>query len=188
MRPFNWFSLLDEAKYDCLEHGLENDHFHCAVDNKHVRENVFNIISTNLDSIYIDSLIVEKRKTGPALRADERFYPEMLGHLLKYVLCRQPSMEAQEIIIITDTVPVNKKRRSIEKAVKTTLSKMLPTGQKYRILHHSSRSHYGLQLADYCCWAVARKHERGETRHFDMIKKSVRSEFDIFKKGKNYYY
>ena len=36
-------------------------------------------------------------------------------------------------------------------------------------MHHSSRSHFGLQVADYCCWAVFRKWEQGDTTHFDRI-------------------
>ena len=63
----------------------------------------------------------------------------------------------------------------MEKAARTTLSKMLP-GVKYRVLHHQSRSHYGLQVADYCCWAVFRRWQRGESVWYDRIKPAVRNE------------
>lgn len=187
-RPFPWFDSLDAYKYDCLEYGLENEYFHCANDNKHVRGRVFEIIANHLDAVYIDSLIVEKRKTGPALMADRRFYAEMLGYLLKYVLPREPNAGADEVVIVTDRIPVSKKRAAIEKGVKRTLASMLPPGRKYRILHHDSRSHYGLQIADYCCWAVYRKYATGQTAYFDLIRPSVRSEFDIFRTGTIYYY
>ena len=187
-RPFAWFSSLDDFKYDCLEYGLENESFHCATDNRYVRAKLFDIIGRHLDGLYIDSLIVEKRKTDPVLRADKRFYPEMMGYLLKYVLPREPNARAKEVIVITDTVPLNKKRQSIEKAVKLTLAKMLPPGQRYRIMHHDSRSHYGLQIADYCCWAVFRRCERGESDYYERIHPAVRSGFDIFRTGKEYYY
>jgi hypothetical protein len=39
---------------------------------------------------------------------------------------------------------VQKKRKAVEKAIKTVLAVMLPAGMRYRILHHASRSHYGL--------------------------------------------
>ena len=187
-RPFKINAVLDGYKYDCIDYGLEQERFHCAHDNRHVRSRVFDIISNGLNGMDIDSLIVEKRKTGPALTVEIRFYPEMLGYLLKYVLNRQSIGQADEVVIITDTIPLKRKRQAIEKAVKLTLGNMLPKNPKYRIVHHDSRSHYGLQIADYCCWAVFRKHERGEDTYFNRIKSAVCSEYDIFRTGTTYYY
>ena len=149
-RPFPWFSSLDSYKYDCLENGLEKEHFHCVDDDWPVRKGVFDIISNHLDKIKIDSLIIQKNKTHPVLWDVEKFYPMMLGYLLKYVL----KYEKKEVIVIVDNIPVKKKRNAIEKGIKFVLANMLPTGTKYRVLHHDSRSHYGLQVADYCCWAI----------------------------------
>lgn len=179
-RPFQWFQSLDDYKYDCIEYGLDNEYFHCTDDNKHVRGRVFDIIDDHLDAMCIDYLVVEKSKTAPALRDDKRFYPEMLGCLLKFMLPEEFSIDADEIIVITDTIPVNKKRKAIEKGIRLALAKMLPSAMKYRMLHHDSRSHYGLQAADYCCWAVYRKLQTGETSWFDHIRPAVRSGFDIF--------
>lgn len=187
-RPFSVHGPLDDYKHDCLEFGLDKEYFHCAEDNPRVRRRVFELIAGHLDSLCIDSLIVEKRKTGPSLRDDRRFYPEMLGYLLKYVLPREVEAGAREVIVITDTLPVQKKRRAIEKAIQQALAKMLPPGMRYRILHHASRSHYGLQVADYCCWAVFRKWQRGETEFCDLLKPALRSEFDIFRTGTRFYY
>ena len=53
--------------------------------------------------------------------------------------------------------------------------------KRLRTFHHVSCSHYGLQLADYCCWAMFRKWERGDTGYLDRIQSAVRSEFDIFR-------
>lgn len=117
-----------------------------------------------------------------------RFYPEMIGYLLKYVLHREPNAGAEEVIVITDTITLKKKRQSIKKAVKLTLASILPPGQKYRIMHHDSRSHYGLQIADYCCWAVFRRCERGESECYERIEAAVRGNFDIFQAGMKYYY
>ena len=180
-RPFRMYGALDAYKYDCLEYGLENEHFHCAEDNRHVRGKVFDIIGGHLDTASVDSLIVEKRKTNPALTGDGRFYPEMLGYLLKQVLSRQSNTETEEVIVITDTIPLQKRRRAIEKAVKLTLARVLPQRLKYRVLHHDSRSHYGLQIADYCCWAISRKWRTGERTWYDRIKSAVCSEVEILR-------
>ena len=94
----------------------------------------------------------------------------------------------EEVIVITDTLPVQKKRQAIEKTIKETLTNKLPLDCKYRILHHNSRSHYGLQIADYCNWAVFRKWERNDSMFYDRIKPSLKSEFDIFRNGTRLYY
>ncbi len=187
-RPFPLNEALEAYKYDLLEHGLEKEYFHCAEDNSRVKASVFDIISEGLTEIQVDSVIVEKSKTRPALTADERFYPEMLGYLLKYVLNRPSHRNAQEVIIITDSLPLNRKRRAIEKVIKTTLAAMLPSGARYRVLHHESRSHYGLQVADYLCWAIYRKHERADEAAYGQINSAIVSEFDIFRSGTTHYY
>ena len=112
----------------------------------------------------------------------------MLGYLLTYVLRSQLNMEAEKLIVITDNILLQKKRKAIEKAVKLTLARVRPPIRSYRIMHHDSRSHYGLQIADYCCWAVFRRYERGDTNYYDRIKSAVQSEFDIFRNGTTHYY
>ncbi len=187
-RPFRLNETLDSYKYDLLEQGVEQEYFHCSEDNPRVRGHVFDIISNGLAGIHVDSVIVEKSKTEPALRADGRFYPQMLGHLLGDLLARSSHPDTDEVIIITDSLPVQKRRRAVEKAIKVTLANMLPEGTRYRIAHHDSRSHYGLQIADYCCWAVFRKHERGDETAYNRINSAIRTESDIFRDGTRRYY
>lgn len=187
-RPFPAQASLDEYKHDCLEYGLDTEYFHCTDDNTRVRRKVFELIAEHLDSLRIDCLVVEKPKTGPALREDKRFYPEMLGYLLRYVIPREIRNGVDEVIVITDTIPIQKKRQAIEKAIKGALAMMLPACMRYRILHHASRSHYGLQIADYCNWAVFRKWQKGEVEFYDLIKPAVTSEFEIFRTGTTLYY
>lgn len=183
-RPFPWVSSLDSFKYDCLENGLDIERFHCTTDKWWVRNKVFDIIGNCLSFLRIDSLIVEKPKTGCALQKDIRFYPEMMGYLLKYVL----KYEKSDDIIISDRIPMKRKRSAIEKGVQNALATMLPLVTKYRILHHESRSHYGLQVADYCCWAIYQKWARGDMTCYDRIRGAMRSEFDIFRLGTTYHY
>jgi len=187
-RPFEILSEFANYRYDIIEHGINQEFFHAAEDNKHIRGRVFDIISDHIDSIRIDSLIVEKAKAGPALRPDAEFYPRMLGYLLGHVIEKVDRDDLKEIVVITDTIPVNRKRKAIEKAIKTTLKKMLPSTAKYRVYHHSSRSHAMLQLADYCNWAIYRKWTAGDDAAYKMIQKSIKSEFDIFQTGRTYYY
>jgi hypothetical protein len=45
-----------------------------------------------------------------------------------------------------------------------------------------------LQVADYCCWAIQRKWERGDMRLYELIASKIRSEFDVFRLGTTVYY
>ncbi|MCY4106032.1 MAG: DUF3800 domain-containing protein [Chloroflexi bacterium] len=164
-RPFPWVSSLDSFKYDCLENGLDIERFHCTTDKWWVRNKVFDIIGNCLSLLRIDSLIVEKPKTGCALQKDIRFYPEMMGYLLKYVL----KYEKSDVIIISDRIPMKRKRSAIEKGVQNALAT-------------------GLQVADYCCWAIYQKWARGDMTCYNRIRGAMRSEFDIFRLGTTYHY
>ena len=85
-RPFGDYSEFVNLKYEVVEQGLDIEYFHASEDRQMVRDRVFDIIQRNLTGMRVDALIVEKRKTGPALRQEARFYPKMLGYLLRYVL------------------------------------------------------------------------------------------------------
>jgi hypothetical protein len=67
-RPFCAGKELIELKYDLVEQGTGLEYFHAAEDRQAVRNAVFAIIARYLDGVRLDSLIVEKRKTGPALQ------------------------------------------------------------------------------------------------------------------------
>ncbi|MBI1882592.1 MAG: DUF3800 domain-containing protein [Chlamydiae bacterium] len=187
-RPFEAYKNLNELKYDLIELGTEIAYFHASEDRQAVRNSVFSIIEFNLHETRIDSLIVEKRKTGFSLQKEERFYPEMLGYLLSYVFKNYNLNEFERVIVFTDSIPVQKKRKAIEKAIKMVLANKLPASVTYYIFHHPSQSNYDLQIVDYLNWAVFRKWGGTDTRSYQLIQAAVKSEFDIFKMGKTYYY
>ena len=187
-RPFPWDTPLLSLKFDLIEVGLDIEYFRASEDRQAVRDQVFEIIGNTLLTVRIDSLIIEKRKTGPSLQVLEKFYPRMIGYLLQYVLDPQNLGDITEVIVITDRIPVSKKQEAVEKAVKQKLSNMLPSGMRYSILHHASKSCVSLQIADYCNWAVFRKWEREDLRSYELIRSGIQSEFDIFQSGTRYYY
>jgi len=187
-RPFSWFSELADLRYDYLESGLDIERFHAAEDRQAVRDTVFEIIAKHTGSLRIDALIVEKRKTGPVLQPIEAFYPRMLGYLLRYVLEGEMRKGHTQVVVITDTLPHRKKRESIRKAVQQTMATMAPAGVAYQILHHTSQSCIGLQVADYCNWAIYRKWADCDERSYAGIRVAIASEFDIFRTGTRYYY
>lgn len=187
-RPFRAYQEMTELKYDLVERGMNIEYFHASEDAQAVRNEVFAIIERNLAGVRLDSLIVEKRKIGPAMRPEEHFYPRMLGYLLRYVLKGYPLDQYREVIVFTDQIPVKKKRKAIEKAAKVTLAGMLPKTARYRVLHHDSKSNMDLQIVDYCNWAVYRKWDAGDERSHRVIRPVIVSEFDFCQTGTRLYY
>ena len=156
-RPFPLESALTELRFDLIEEGLELEEFHATEDRQATRNRVFAAIGNHLATLRIDSVVIEKRKTHPKVQQPERFYPEMLGHLLRYTIREESLERSSEVIVVTDELPLKKKRKAIEKAVKTTLKDMLPSNVRHRVMHHDSRSCCSLQVADYLNWAIYRK-------------------------------
>ena len=174
--PFQISSRLDDYKYKCIENGTNVEYFHCYNDRWDIRKTVFDLIAAHLDDMRIHCLVIEKAGTDPALRQTAALFKWMLGYLLRIALAEELDAGASEVIVITDSIPVNKKRKAVEKSIQLAVARNQLPKMKYRILHHQSRSHYGLQVADYCCWAVFRKWQRGESAWYDQIKPAVRKE------------
>lgn len=188
-RPFGGISELVDLKYDLWEAGVNIESFHAAEDRQVVRDRVFDILQHRLLDCRVDCQIVEKRKTNPTLQRDHgRFYHTILDILLRHVLAKQSTVPAK-VIVVADQIPVERKRKEIEKATKLTLvwwSKQ--SGAPYSVMFHSSKSDVNLQIADYLNWAVFRKWERQDLRSYALISNYVKSEFETFKSGKDVYY
>lgn len=167
-RPFQFGYALDAYRYDCIEFGLDQEYFHCTDDNNHVRRRIFDIIRNHLDDLIIDSIVTNKKKAHAQWPDTKYFYAKTLGVRLTSVISQVDFSVVNEVIVITDSIPLKEKRTAIEKAIKLTLSRNLGN-TPYRIIHHASKAHAGLQIADYCNWAIYRKYERGDTSFVDNI-------------------
>jgi hypothetical protein len=163
-RPFDVLLPLAQLKYDLIEEDRNIERVHASEDRQAVRDRVFAILQSHLHDVRIDSIIVEKCRADPSLHDEVRFYPAMLGTLLEGVLSSYTAAEVWQVIVVTDRIPVSKRRRAVEKAIKPALAGMLAHPAPYRVLHHASCSSAGLQVADYCNWAIYRKWDRGDMR------------------------
>lgn len=178
-RPFDLYQELDDLRYNLLEEGLDIEYFHCVNNVKRVRSMVFNPLATQLAGKTMHSVVVEKANASQSLPERGRLYSVMVGALLRLTLNRPDIQNADKVVVITDKLPIQQQRRAAERAIKTAFSDLLPRDPPYRLLHHYSRAHYCLQIADYCCWAVFRKYESGDTLAYEMIRPAIMSELDI---------
>lgn len=112
----------------------------------------------------------------------------MLGYLLKYILGGHTLSDYSEVLVFIASLHTGKQKVAMEKAVKKTLSRMLPSNAKYRLISHSAKANMDIQIADYCAWALFKKWTDNERRPYSIIKPAIVSEFDIFQRGKTLYY
>jgi len=198
-RPFKLHEQLSNYRYELLEKNLDPslnrrlniEYFHAHNDNKYIKDELFNLISTfNKESVKIYSYILEKEKVNPKKREQkEDFYIDNLiysiGKLLKKIEIDD------SFIIVTDNLPVAQNRKKQEKALKYGIGKYLTEHHhnfRYDIFHHCSASSANLQIIDYIGWAIARKYESGDTKYYEKIKKYILKEDMVIEKGERKYY
>lgn len=175
-RPFAAYRQLTELKYDLIEGGQDLEYFHASHDRQHIRNQVFSIIASRLEGCRIDASIVEKSQVQSAQRDDISFYCRVVTLHLCRVFESMDWTGVDELLVITDRVPVNSKRRAVEKAIKQTLAQVLGSGFRHRIMHHDSKSNPDLQIADYCTWAIQRKWMLHDERSHRIIAPAVGEE------------
>lgn len=180
-RPFEAYRKLNDFKYDVIEDNNDLEYFHASEDRQAVRNEVFTIINKYFNDSVIDSIIVEKSKVETTEQDAVKFYTHLFGGLMQNILNNIKPDDFDKIIIFTDSIPLKKKAKAVEKGIKLMLAAELKGKVNYLICHHQSKSNYDLQLADYCNWAVFRKWEIGDLRSYDLIKKYIRSEKDMHK-------
>jgi len=172
------YQALDKERYDLIEYGLNLEHFHCCEDNKYVKNKTFDILKNNLNFKHrIDTIIWEKNEY---YKDKSKFYAKILGQLLSYIFSDFKPEEIREVVVITDNIPIQGKKEGFKKAIKQELTLHLSKyGIKYRVLHHASKSHFGLQIADYFNWAIFRKWERGDEEYYNKIKELINTEITM---------
>lgn len=174
-RPFSMNRQLDNYLYERIEDGDNMEYFHCYNDRREVRRAVFGLICEHLGAMQIDRMIADKRALPTQMQDATLLYAEMLGGLTRAAV-QSAGAGITEVIVITDTMPMKKRRRVMEKTIRNALSGMLDGIVSYSLMHHQSRTHYGLQVADCCCWAISRKWNRGDREWYDSIRSAVRHE------------
>jgi len=188
---------LEEIKYDLMKNGTDLEYFHAAEDKQSVRDLVYGFME-KMEDIEIDSVIVQKNKTNPALyisekkkkaKKGEKLYTIALQALLQYIFCRyNHSIEVDQVVIILSSIFDANKRELIKKTIKIYLKQIF--SNPFYLYFHENRSDKNTQIADYCCWAIYRKWTDGEIRPYNAVKEGnkIKSEFDIFKAGQTIYY
>ena len=191
--------LLD-LRYRLLSEGVDQEYFHASEDKQVVRDQVFSILSSIGDTFEVRSILARKNKTNPALYRESymkkgrliqrstgiELYRKLAECLLQYIF-KGKEGTASKIIVVLGSLYVGDKKRVILQTLKHFLKTNF-SGIPFEIYSHQTCADLNCQLADYCCWAIAVRAERGEERPYEVIKTQVKSIFDIFKNGDREYY
>ena len=166
-------AALTRLRYSLLEEGLEVELFHAAEDRQAVRDRVFAAL-TEVGGFELDLLIADKRTLHPVMRDPFEFYCQHGYAIVEAALTRVRHLD-EPIVVITDTLPIHRERKALEKAFRTAIRKLLGD-RPFQVLHHVSAAHAGLQAVDYCTWALQRR-LRGDSRSYERIREWIRSEW-----------
>ncbi len=200
-RPFNLHNTIANYRYTLLEKNLDpfkgNDrrlnieYFHASKDNRHIRENMLNLITTfDKESVQIYSYILEKPKVDPTKREEiDKFYIDNLTFAITQLL-KLLAID-KNFIVITDRLPLEKNEKLQAKALKQGIAKYIEENNlelRYDIFHHCSASSTNLQIVDYISWAIFRKYEHNDDKAFQKIKKYIIKMDDMTKLREKLYY
>ncbi len=179
-RPFNLHEYIANYRYSLLERNLDPltgrkldiEAFHASEDNKYIREEMFNIISTfDKKSVQSYSYILEKPKVDPSKRKEkDKFYIDNLNLAIHKLLDKLKINK--NFIIITDSLSVQKNKKKQVGALKKGIKEYLKINKlniRYDIFHHCSASSSNLQIVDYISWAIFRKYELGQDIYYKKI-------------------
>lgn len=199
-RPFSLHEYIANYRYQLLERSLDPlngkrfniEYFHAHNDNKYIKNELFNIISSAFQkaSVKVYSYILEKSKVHPQKREEkEKFYIDNLTYSISKLLDKL-SID-KNFIIITDNLPIAKNKQKQIKALRIGIKEYLKHNNldlRYDIYHHCSASSVNLQIVDYIGWAIHRKYEMDDLMYFNKIKEYIIDEDIVTKDRKSEYY
>jgi hypothetical protein len=162
--------------------GLESC-FHATEDKQVVRDQVFDLLDRA--DFRADFTILEKRKTQPHRQNQEGFYKLAWYMHMKHVGPRVIGRQ-DELLVVAASLGTKKRRRAIRLGIEDVISQV--TSRPWEVAFWPADSDPCLQVADYCTWAVQRKWESQDDRAYQRIEPKIKTEYDIFKWGTDYYY
>jgi hypothetical protein len=161
------------------------DAFHATTDKQAVRDRVFALIA-RMD-IRVDATIFEKRKAQRHLHGDLPFYKlAWFQHASKII--PQVADRNEELHVVAASIQVKREQVRFAAAIQDVVDQCGRSGGRTQVSYWPAATDPCLQIADYCCWAIQRKWERGDNRSHVLIEHLIRSEYDMWQWGRVFHY
>jgi hypothetical protein len=180
-------AALHQLRHDLVwekERGL-GDYFHATSDTQAIRDRVF---ETALQHRWrVQATICEKAKARPQVRKTKaRFYKYPWYYHLKHSLARHIK-PTDRFLVTAASIGTKKERETFCNDLDDVMQQNLAPNC-WAVDFRPARTDPCLQLADYCCWAISRKWERGDNRSFDLISDRITYEYELWKHSTTLYY
>lgn len=161
-----------------------NDYFHATEDSLGTRAQVFPVLKDRAKDARVYSLVVDKAALPEEFRTQEGLFEHAATTLLQEVWkVEGMSCPYDRIIVMLDSIPVQRRRRAILGAIKHTLGALLKESDvAYSVMPMSSKSELCLQAVDYYSWALYRKWERGDPTQLERLGDNIVVIDDIISK------
>ena len=164
----------------------DRDKLHATTDAQSTRDKVFEILAGQ-NNVRIDATIFEKSKAQPQTRTSEpQFYQYAWFYHFKHVFPRL-TVQDRKVLIHAAALGSKKTRAAFKLAVNNSVQQIAPR-DRWEAMFIDSAKDPMLWAVDYCAWAIQRKWELNDSRSFDIIKRNVASEYDLWKIGTTHYY
>lgn len=158
--------------------------FHACMDPAPTRERVFAAIAPF--DFRVDAVVLEKSKAQPQVRrTDARFYQYGWFYLMRHVVPRITT-SGDELLAVAASIGTKKKEAAFYAGVADVMAQV--AGVRAKTACWPAAADPCLQVADYCCWAVSRKWERGDGGPYGNVAAKVKSEYDLWSYGRTHYY
>jgi hypothetical protein len=161
------------------------DYFHATEDAQSVRDRVFEELMKY--DFEIQATICEKAKAQPQVRVSRaRFYKYPWFYHLKHGIARHIPDET-ELLVTTASIGTRKEKATFIGNLDDVMAQNVRKGA-WTVDFRPAQAEPGLQVADYCAWAIQRKWERGDNRSYDIIRGRITYEYDLWRNGITMYY
>lgn len=191
---------LIRLRYQLLKEGYDHEYFHASEDKQHVRDEVFRFLGSLGNSYEVHTVWAPKNKAHPSLYTESyekggKFITRVTGIDLYQKLCkcllsylfRGKDGKVDRIVIVIGSLFTGDKKKVFMRTLKNYLKNYFP-GIAFDIYSHPVCADLNCQLADYCCWAISVKLERGESRPLSVIHPNIKNAFNYFRTGTKEYY
>lgn len=158
---------------------------HATDDKQAVRDRVFALLQDR--DFRVDATIYDKRKVSPHHRESHgEFYKFALFYHWRALVDRI-SAPGDQIHAINSSIGNARAREKLLFDMRDVL-RQTALLRACRADVFDAHSDPCIVVADYCCWAIQRKWERGDDRSHRIIARNIASEFDIFESEPIQYY
>ena len=177
---------LEELRLELAWEGIQHaGEFHATTDAQAIRDRVYETLAKH--AFRVDATILQKRKAEPQLTTSlERFYQYAWFYHLKYLVPRL-CHPGDELLIVAASIGTKAERAAFHAGVRDVVAQTA-AGVVARTVHWPAAVASGLQVADYCGWAIQRRWERRDDRSHALISDKIASEFDLFRRSRTSYY